>query len=84
MLSYLYAFFDTLLTRVFGHYAHPYLITLSVPVSFAQGRMTAKEVKFIGSKQAAIDLAKTHMRAGRAVHARIQTRGGVLVWEGTA
>lgn len=84
MLGYLYAFFDTLLTRVFGHYAHPYLITLSVPASYMQGRMAAKEIKFIGSKQAAIELARTHMRAGRAVHARIQTRGGVLVWEGTS
>lgn len=77
------ALIDQLLVRVFGHYAHPYTITYQVPAPYAAGRFKAVARKYIGSKNDAIEMCRSQMRNGRAVSARIHTRGGVLIWEGT-
>ena len=81
------AFIERLLVRVFGHYAHPYVLTFTVisgSVPMSGGYRSTKQIKFIGSYNGAVELAKRHLKESRAVSCTINTRAGVRVWEGTA
>ena len=85
--QFLDAFIERLVVRVFGHYAHPYVLTFSAingTVPASGGYRMQKQIKFIGSYNGAIDLAKQHLRGGRASHCTINTRAGVRVWEGSS
>lgn len=78
-------FVELLLVRVFGHYAHPYAITLTLRKPSLPFQYSMQEtIKFIGSHSGAVDVAKQHLRAGHVAHAVVSTRSGVTIWEGTA